>query len=85
MSTQEMSTQTQTYETVAQTAARIRAELKAMGYGRAEVSVRSSNYPPRSAVDITVKAIEVDIAAVRKVAAQAERASRVTCLVSGQV
>jgi len=61
----------------------IRNELKTLGYGRKQVSVRSRPVTYSSAIDVTVKALGVDIEKVEEIANKAKSVRY--CEVSGEV
>lgn len=67
----------------AKEAQEVREALKALGYGRKEVSVRSRRVTYSSAIEVTVKALGVNIKKVREVAERAQSVRR--CEVSGEV
>lgn len=60
----------------AEAAARMRAAFKSQGWGRNDVSVRSSNYSMGSSVTVSVKSARVDFAIAERVAESEEHVSR---------
>jgi len=58
----------QTYTSAAEDAARIRAEYKAFGWGRREISVRSSEFSMGSSVDVRILSPKVDVAKATEIA-----------------
>lgn len=61
---------------VAEAAGRIRAALKARGWGPRQVSVRSRSYSMGSSIDVAILGLAVPFAEVARIAKEEERVDR---------
>lgn len=69
--------------TAKEKAAKIREELKALGYGRKEVSVRCRRVTYSSAIEVTIRALGVSMEKVKDVALKAKSVRY--CEASGEI